>query len=226
MLDTTDPNYMKEALSWEAERVLSARRSERRAWMVALVACAVALAAVIAVAGLTPLKQTSLRLIRVDKNTGYTDTISEVNGDPLSYDDVKDEFWVSQYVEARERYGEDLAYMDYQKVNLLSDASVSNDYSHFMDPDNKQSPLNVYGKSGKVRVHINSVQLLGNGVASVRYTRTETIASVDRAPTHWIATVAYKYEPMKLTEEERRINPAQFQVTDYRKSTESIARSN
>lgn len=224
MLDTTSREYMKEAASWEADRILAHQRSERRAWTVAIIAAVAAVLAIAAICLMMPLKTVALRLIKVDESSGRSVEITEVQDDALSYDEVKDKAWVAKYVTERERYGEDLAYDDYTDVLLLSAPSVAADYKAYMDPDSKASPLNVYGKTGKVYVHINSVSLLGNGVASVRFTRTEFVNGIKQAPSNWIATVAYKYENLKLTEEERRLNPVQIQITEYRRASESIQR--
>lgn len=223
MIDTTLPEYLDAARGWEADTILRAKRSERRAWWVAACAGALAVVCAGAVVALTPLKTVELRVVRVDKNTGYTDVVSEVTDNHLQYEDVKDQYWVSQYVETRERYSNEVTGNDYVKIGLLSAPDVGSQYAAQMDPRNKTSPLSVFGRTGKVDIHIISVSLLGNGVASVRYTRSERSGGIDTPASNWIATVAYRYTDMKLKDEERRINPVGFQVTDYRRSTESVA---
>lgn len=215
--------FQKEADTWEAESQRRAERSEKRAWAVALAAILFAALEGVALVGLTPLKRVELRLIEVEKNTGVSNIVTEVKGDPLQYIDVRDKAWVSRYVTNRERYSNELTGTDYDDIALWSAGDVAAQYRNFIDPAKPKSPLNVYGKSGKVLIHIVSVSIREPGLALVRYTRTERLPSgAETAPVNWLATVAYKYTDMDLTEEERRVNPDQFQVTDYVTSIESL----
>ena len=59
--------YLSEAKSWETDRLIAAEKSKRIAWVVAIFAGAIALMSAFAIAGLTPLKSTELRIIRVDR---------------------------------------------------------------------------------------------------------------------------------------------------------------
>lgn len=222
MIDAELSEYLEQAKSWESDTVANAKKSERRAWLVAIVAVVIALASVVAVVGLTPLKKVQLAVVKVDKLTGYSEVADSLVNDALTYDDAKDKYWAAQYVEARERYSNEITGTDYIKIGLLSTPDEGSEYAQKMDPNNKASPLNTYGKSGKVSVHIVSVTLLGNGVAQVRYTRTERRGGIDDQPTNWIATVSFRYENLKLSEDERRINAVGFQCTDYRNEPENV----
>lgn len=222
MIDTSLPEYHAAANGWEADKEMDRRASQKRDRHIAGAALFIAALAVAAVCFLTPLKKVELRVVKVDARSGYSEIVTEVKDDALAYDDVKDQANLGRYVEMRERYAEAFAYNDYNGVILMSAPSVAAEYKKLMDPDSKASPLNVYGTRDKVKIHVVSVQLLGNGMASVRYTRQEVVASIEKPATHRIATVAYKYVPMKLSEEDRRVNPDQFQAGEYRTSSESV----
>jgi type IV secretion system protein VirB8 len=221
-LDSDTKEFLLQANTWEAEMLTRSKQSERLAWRVAAAFFALAVLTVVAVVGLTPLKRVELRTIRVDRLTGYSDIVTEVKDDSLSYDYVKDAYWASQYVQVRERYSNELTGTDYDDVGLWSRTDVADRYKGFMDAGSKASPLNVYGKAGKVLIHIVSFSPREEGVALVRYTRTELVNGAEGKPTNWIATVAFRYTPLNLTEEERRANPVQFQVTDYQTAPESV----
>jgi type IV secretion system protein VirB8 len=223
MLEAENPDFQQHVLTLEADAVVRRERSERVAWRVALAACIVAIAAVVAVVALTPLKRVELRVVRVDKNTGYTDLVTTLDDGVVPYEAAQDKYWVGQYVETRERYGWDITGTDYTLVGLLSSPKVATDYSKYMHPDNKSSPINVFGHGGRIVIHIVSVVILDDGMAQVRFTKQESRGGQDSPPTNWVATVAYSYADLKLTEEERRKNLLGFQVTDYRVDSESVA---
>ena len=58
----------------------SRARSSKLAWTVAAIACLIALLAVAAVAGLTPLKQPVPVVIRVDSSSGIVDVVPTYEG--------------------------------------------------------------------------------------------------------------------------------------------------
>lgn len=98
--------YFAEAKRWDQDRLASAVRSKRLAWTVAGTAGGLAIAAVLAVAGLTPLKTTEPFVIRVDQATGAVDLargLSEETG-PVRYEEAVSKYFLAQYVRAREGY--------------------------------------------------------------------------------------------------------------------------
>lgn len=222
MIDNDNKAYLEAAKGWETDAILSERRQRRIAYMIAAVAVFVAVVAVVGISVMGPMKKVQTVLVKVDKVTGYTELADNLVGGTYSYDDAKDKYWVTQYVEARERYSNDITGNDYIKVGLLSDTDVGQRYADKMDINNKASPLNVYGKNGKVFVHVVSVTLLGQGIAQVRYTRTVRASGLEEPATNWIATVTFKYEDLKLTEADRRINLVGFEATDYRNEPEAV----
>jgi len=222
MIDADLKEYLAAAKGWETEMIVKERQEKRTAYVIAGVAVFAAIVAIAGIAVMGPMKTVQTALVKVDKVTGYTELADNLVGDAFTYDDAKDQYWVTQYVEARERYSNEITGQDYNKIGLLSNADVAQRYQDRMDPNNKASPLNIYGKNGKVFVHVVSVTLLSPGVAQVRYTRTERRNGLEDPPSNWIATVSFKYEELKLKPEERRINLVGFQATDYRNEPESV----
>lgn len=222
MIDSDLKEYLDAAKLWETDALLSERRQRRTAYIIAAVAVFVAVVAVIGISVMGPLKTVQTVLVKVDKVTGYTTLADNLVGQTYSYDDAKDKYWAAQYVVAREEYSDEITGNDYIKVGLLSDQDVGQRYAAQMELSNKNSPLNVYGKNGKVFVHVISETLLGKGIAQVRYSRTIRMGGMDEPPTNWIATVTFKYEDLKLSEADRRINLVGMQVTDYRNEPESV----
>lgn len=221
MIDPDNKDYLKEAKTWETDAVLRSRRSERIAWRVAIAGGALAIAGVGAVAGLAPFKEVEPFLVRVDKNTGFTDIITRVDEQSMTPDEAIDKFFLSEYVNAREEYSDGIAYANYQKVGLMSSSDVGQKYYADFRPENPKSPLNTYGRNGKIEIQVNSISFVDTGVASVRFDRQDNNKG-QQTNSRWIATITYGYLDPPITEAERLINPLGFQVSDYRVDAETV----
>lgn len=209
--------------AWETDEIVRANRSERRAWIFAGVSMACAIAACIAIAGLTPLKSVEPFVVRVDKNTGFTDIVTRLDQNVSTADESLDKYWLSRYVDCRESYSNAMALPNYQCVSLMSTKQVGARYFEQINPDNPKSPVNVYKKDGTVEVGVYAVPFLGNNVAQVHFTRTERMnGAPSGVETRWIATVTYRYVASSMKEKDRLINPIGFQVIDYRVAPETV----
>lgn len=163
--------YLQEARSWETDRLHRAERSRTLAWMGAGMGWALALAAVVAVAGLTPLKRTELRVVRVDNSTGIVDVITELPDAKSSYGEAVAKYFAQLYIRYREGYSRELAEEYYTHVGLLSGGAEQRRYFEAFNPKNPQSPLNVYGTTARVRTQVKSVSFIKEDVALVRYVK-------------------------------------------------------
>jgi type IV secretion system protein VirB8 len=178
---------------------------------------------VIAVAGLTPLKQTELRIVRVNDTTGTVDVLSEIPDAKRTYDEAINRYFAGQYIRFREGYSRKLADEYYASVGIMSAATEQRRYGEGFSPKNPQSPLNVYGESARVKVHIKGYSFLKKDVVLVRYWKeVERAASERPVITHWAATVVFKYSGAPMAEKDREINPLGFQVTEYRNDPDTV----
>lgn len=218
--------YLREAKSWETDRLIAAEKSKKIAWSIAMVAGGIALVAVIAVAGLTPLKNTELKIIRVDNATGIVDVVTEIPNAKTNYNEAVNKYFSQLYIRYREGYSRELAEEYYANVGIMSGRAEQQRYGEFFNPKNPQSPLNVYGTNARVKTRVKSVSFIKENVALVRYTKEiERGASERPAITHWAATLVFKYSGAPMTEKDRAVNPLGFQVTEYRNDPDSSATS-
>ncbi|WP_267885704.1 VirB8/TrbF family protein, partial [Xylella fastidiosa] len=102
-------NYLKEARTWETDKVHDLLKSRKTAWWVAGASAAIAFVAVLAVGALTPLKTTEPYVIRVDNNTGAVDVVKAMKEDKTNYDEAINKYFVQWYVRYRESYYKELA---------------------------------------------------------------------------------------------------------------------
>lgn len=216
--------YLSEARSWETDSLLAAERSKKVAWVVASVASLIALAAVLAVAGLTPLKRTDLKIVRVDNATGVVDVVTEMPDAKTSYSEAVNKYFAQAYIKYREGYSRELAEEYYYNVGLMSGQGEQRRYGEFFSPKNPQSPLNVYGTAARLKVRVKSVSFIKENVALVRYVKEVERGGSERPQaSHWAATVIFKYSGAPMSEKDRAINPLGFQVTEYRNDPDSGA---
>jgi type IV secretion system protein VirB8 len=215
--------YLREAQSWETNRLMLAEKSKKLAWSIAAVASGLAFVSVIAIVGLTPLKQTELRIVRVNETTGSVDVLNEIPNARTTYDESINRYFAGQYIRFREGYSRKLADEYYASVGIMSAAAEQRRYGEAFNPKNPQSPLNLYGDNARVKVHIKGYSFLKKDVVLVRYWKeVERGASERPTVTHWAATVVFKYSGAPMAEKDREINPLGFQVTEYRNDPDTV----
>jgi type IV secretion system protein VirB8 len=217
--------YFADALSWESDRAQRARASERRAWWVAGTAAAIAVLSVLAVSGLTPLKQPVPVVIRVDNSTGIVDVVPTYTGSE-GLPEAVTRHLLTQHVTARERYFYGTAEADYELVASQNSPQLNQSWAVAWDRNNPQSPLNLYKDGTTVRVQIRSVTFLHlpsgrDNLAQVRFTKySRAGGTAEERATHWISTIEYAYAKPSADEKTRSLNPLGFRVLEYRREPE------
>lgn len=215
--------YLREARSWETNRLLQAQKSTRLAWTIATIAGGIAFVGMIAIVGLTPLKRTELRIVRVNDTTGAVDVLNEIPGAKTTYDETINRYFAGQYIRFREGYTRKLADEYYTSVGIMSAGAEQRRYGEWFSPKNPQSPLNIYAETARVKVHIKGYSFIKKDVVLVRYWKeVERGASEKPAVTHWAATIVFKYSGAPMAEKDREINPLGFQVTEYRNDPDTV----
>lgn len=218
MTDTTkDLNkYLAEARTWETDKTHELMRSRTVAWRVASCASFVAVMAVFAVLGLTPLKTVEPYVIRVDNTTGIVDVVQPMRDGKTNYEESINKSYVRQYVRFREGYSRQLAEEYYNNVGLMSSPQEQARYGEFFRPTNPLSPLTVYGDNARVRIRVKSVSFISPTVALVRYLKEVERGREKPLVSHWAATISFRYTRAPMSEEDREVNPLGFQVMEYR----------
>lgn len=220
--ETNLQHYLDAAKGWESAEIAAVKRSEKRAWRVAIGAGAIAGLAVLAVALLTPLKTVEPFVVQVDR-IGSASTVTLLNTKSIGANEALDKYWLARYVNYREEYLNQTSYGNFVATRLLSAQPVGTAYFQQVNPENPQSPTSRYGTRGTVEIEVTSITFIGKNHAQVRFIRREK-RQADALPveSRWIATVAYQYLNPPLKEADRLINPVGFQVTDYRLDPETI----
>lgn len=221
MIDPNNQTYLKAAHDFEVDREVSNEKSKKAAWGVAIGACAIAVAAIACITVMLPLKTVELAVIRVDNATGYTEVIQDSNSAAAMPQENEHKFWLATYVNAREEYSDAQGYANYKRVGLMSTPDEQARYFPKMDPENPKSILNTFGKSGRIEVNVLSITLPDEGVATVRFRKTEKL-DARTTVSYWIATISYSYQGLPEKPEDRLLSPRGFMVSEYRVDQENV----
>jgi type IV secretion system protein VirB8 len=211
--------YLKEAVTWDADRQSLLQRSERTAWWVAGAGWLCAVASAVALLLLMPLKGVEPFVIRVDNATGIVDVVPVFAGRaPL--EETVTRYFLTHYITVCERFNLVTAESDYEECGAFHTAQRNQAWYALWNTNNPRSPLNVHKDGSSVRVEVQSVSFFrrANGVedlAQVRYIKSEHASGgAAEHVTHWIATVQYVYSTPSKDPKTRRWNPLGFKIVD------------
>jgi type IV secretion system protein VirB8 len=217
--------YFEAARGWDLDRAQAAERNAKRAWWVAAVAAVLTLLALVAVAGLTPMKTVEPFVIRVDGSSGVVDVVPALKA-PVSESQAVTRYLLTQYVTVRERYVPALAEADYEQVGAYHSPAVNQAWAAAWSRNNPDSPLNVHADGSTVRVQVTAVSCLSpasgrEDLAQVRFVRASGEPGTEREQ-HYVATVQYAYATPSKDDRLRGANPLGFKVLEYRREPEVL----
>ncbi|HEX2560193.1 virB8 family protein [Phenylobacterium sp.] len=215
--------YYADAASWSRDVQGSLRTSRRVAWIVAGVAGAIALLEGAALAALTPLKSVVPYAITVDRQTGYVETAKALEPGTLSQNAAVTQAFLAQYVLSREGYDTTDLQAAYGRVAQWSVGDAKTQYLAAMAPSNPQSPVKLLGTDTVLHPTVKSISMLSPTSALVRFDVERRTYGATLGERHsYAAVIGFRYtgEPMRM--EDRFLNPLGFQVTSYRRDSETI----
>lgn len=213
--------YLREAASWDGDRVAQAERSTRHARLLAVAFALIAIVALGAVATLTPLKTVEPYLIRVDSTSGIVDVVPVYAGG-VALGDTVTRYLLTHYVSTCERFALAVAEQDYAECGSFHSPMRNQAWASQWATGNPDSPLNRYRDGTTVRADVLSVSFFTRAsglkdLAQVRFIRTTNPGGSGAAKgTHWIATIQYAYGKPSSDTQSRRWNPLGFRILDYR----------
>lgn len=219
--------------SFEISLASTAKKSERRAWFVAISSV---LMSVLLAAGylfVMPLKEKVPYLIVADPYTGST-SVAKLTGDfqnnTITKSEAINKSNVANFVIGRESYDWDLiSRRDWNTVYAMASKGVAEEYGSLFSPGNPSNPDTIYGRQKSLRVKIKTI-VLTNGAdgtpkgATIRFDRLliDKLNPRIEASDSKIATLSFEYKDNLGMKEEYRIeNPLGFRVTAYRVDPEA-----
>lgn len=207
-----------------------ARRSERRAWMVAWSAIVMSLILAAGYFLFLPLKEKVPYLVMADPYTG-TSTVARLTGNlgerGIAASEAINKSNIAHFVMARESYDySQFGQQDWNTVHAMATPLVTAGYAKLYAKINPDNPQTLFGKNKSIRVKILSLQLhdpaeVGGAPksATVRFQRSlyDKGAGASMPLDSKIASLEFSYNAhLKMDEPNRILNPLGFQVTSYR----------
>jgi type IV secretion system protein VirB8 len=215
--------YYANAGSWADERTQSIYASRKVAWIVAMVATAIALLLAIAILFMLPLKTVVPHTVLVDKQTGFVQALDPAAPQKIAPNKALTQSFLVQYVEAREGFDISTVQGQFRKVALWSSGAAKSRYVGMMQATNPESPLARLPRSSVVDVEVRSVSQISDSSALVRFATIRRDQGGSEQPTqNWVAVIKYRYSNKPMTVEDRYVNPLGFEVIDYRKDAENL----
>jgi type IV secretion system protein VirB8 len=216
-------------VSYEVSLADRAKRSERRAWFVAISATIMSLILAGGYFYMLPLKEKVPFLVMADPYTG-TATVARLVGnfqDPtITTQEAINKSNVAQFVLAREAYDTGLiGQQNWRQTLSMAGANVAPGFRALHAATNPQRPYNQYGTARAIRIRILSISLIPGDPgrpprgATVRFQRIlyNKQNGSSQVMDGKIATLRFMYDPnVRLDERDRLLNPLGFFVTDYR----------
>ena len=223
-------NTAAKGVNFEVSIADIARRSEKRAWMIAWVAIFMVIVMLGGFIYILPLKKEVPYLIMADAFTGQA-TVATLSGDfsspkSITQSEALNRSNVAQYIIGRESFDSAMmALRVWTLINSMSSSNVRAGYAAIHATDNLESPFKTYGKDRSIRVKILSIQLDQRGQgenarksATVRFQRsiynkkTGATEPLDSK----IARLEFVYKAnLEMDDKQRYVNPLGFQVTEY-----------
>lgn len=140
--------------SWSRSVTDDLERSNRRAWLVAIIAAVIALLEALALIFLIPLKTVEPYTLLVDRQTGNVEALAPLDTQVIAPDAALTRSFLVQYVIARESFTFETVEDDYRKVSLWSKRDVAERYQTQMAQGSPESPFS-YLPSGEIgRAHV------------------------------------------------------------------------
>ncbi|MCZ2328938.1 virB8 family protein [Bartonella sp. F02] len=213
--------YVKEARSFDIDRMHGMRLQMRLFMVLTILFGLMTIALALAVVALTPLKTVEPFVIRVDNSTGIVDTVSALKEAPQNYDEAITRYFASKYVRAREGFLLSEAESNFRTVSLLSSSEEQNRFAKWYAGNNPQSPQNIY-RDMIVTVTIKSISFLSKDLIQVRYYKMIRDFAGKESISHEVAVLNFSYINAFIGVEDRLINPLGFQVFEYRSDPEVV----
>jgi len=206
-----------EPQSWHQDRYQLALVQRKGLYFITILSLLSTLFMAIIGTQLMPLKSIEPYVIQIDSKTGRTETINPLSASELTANQVVNNYFLVQYIRAREGYAAaDIVYNYSSVVRLMSEARVYKNFMKWADPNNPTSNIARLGTVGTRTVKIKSITYLSPHVAQIRFSISERSANAPLpVESNYIALISFEYGMMNLTAEERYTNPLGFHITDY-----------
>lgn len=164
--------------------------------------------AVIFVKNIMSSKSLEPYVIQVESKSGIATIVNQMTTQNFTGDQAIRNYFINQFVHAASGYDPKTYKQDAERVRLLSTSGIYVDYRNRINP-------RLLGSKGKIEVRIKSIQYINNNTAQIRVATQLDSPELGVQNKDQVITMGFYFTDLKLTMEERLINPLGFQVAQY-----------
>jgi type IV secretion system protein VirB8 len=165
--------------------------------------------AVIFVKNIMASKSLEPYVIEVESKTGVATVVDQMTSQNFTGDQMIRKYFINEFVHAASGYSPKTYKKDAEQVRLFSVPAIYADFKNRIDPRD-------LGPNSNIQVRIKSVQFPDPNTAQIRIARQIDREGSDTKTKDEIITMGFFFAPeMRLTMEERLINPLGFQINKY-----------
>lgn len=209
--------------SFENEVFFDLRRRAAFLRWIAGGSLAIALAAVVALVLILPVKEIRPYVVMVDRTTGASEQVVQTRPADLSEQEAVRQAELVRYVTDRETYDAGDNAERIPQVLASSDAQAAASLRSLWNAGAEDYPPGLYGRDVLITVKIVSIALLDENTAQVRFTRRLEKPGTPPIERDFVATVGFAFQPkVERRLEEVWRNPLGFRVTNYRVDAETL----
>jgi type IV secretion system protein VirB8 len=155
-------------------------------------------------------------VIEVEEKTGVPTVVEQLNQNSFTADVTLKRYFLYSFLRSAEGYNPGTFKDDYKKLMLFSTSGIFRQIQKTISPKNETSPAALVGNKGMIDVLLKSISFPTPNSAVIRF-RLTNIGTVRDFENNrdMIADIDFRFADIKLSVEERYINPLGFQVTRY-----------
>lgn len=148
-------------------------------------------------------------VIEVEAKSGIATVVDQLTSQNFTGDQVIRKYFINQFIHAASGYEPRTYKQDVDKVRLFSVPGI---YGEFRNRINARE----LGTESQIDVRIKSIQFTDSNNAQIRIVKQTNLQGVDPTTVDQVISMGFYFSPdMKLSMEERLINPLGFQVNKY-----------
>jgi type IV secretion system protein VirB8 len=146
-------------------------------------------------------------VIEVEEKSGIPTVVDQLTTKVLTADESVKKYFINQFIQSAVAYNPKTYRADAERVRLLSSQGVYTDFRNRIKPRD-------LGTDSKKTVKIKSMRFPDSTTVQIRIARTSSGKSGTVSKDE-VITMNFYFTNLKLTSEERLVNPLGFQVSNF-----------
>ncbi|MFT6106844.1 MAG: type IV secretion system protein VirB8 [Rickettsiales bacterium] len=152
-------------------------------------------------------------VIEIEEKSGVPTVVNQLTSETLTADESVKKYFIHLFIQAAAAYNPRTYRLDAEKVRLLS---IQNIYSNFKN----RIDYRRLGVDSRIKLRVKTMEFLGSSNIKIRVARDFFSKEDGSSTKNEIINMSFNFTDLKLSAEERLINPLGFQVNSFSISEE------